>query len=55
MIQNWKISSRTAMDNLRPFKLFSVALLKLLKYACFIQKMTKSVEKVSILALDMTV
>jgi hypothetical protein len=43
------------MDNLRPFKLFSVALLKPLKYGYFIEKPPKSVEKVSILALDMTV
>jgi hypothetical protein len=49
------------MGNLRPagrippFKLFSVALLKPLKYAYFIEKSTKSVENVSILALDMTV
>jgi hypothetical protein len=42
------------MGNLRPFKLFSVALLEPLKYAYFTEKTTKSVEKVSILALDMT-
>ncbi len=49
------------MDNLRPagrmrpFNLFSVAFLKPLKYAYnIIEKTTKSVEKVSILALDMT-
>jgi hypothetical protein len=41
------------MGNLRPFKLFSVALLEPLKYAYFIEKSTKSVEKVSILVLDM--
>jgi hypothetical protein len=41
------------MGNLRPFKLFSVALLKPLKYAYFIEKSTKYVEKVSILALDL--
>jgi hypothetical protein len=40
---------------MRPFKLFSVALLKPLKYAYFIEKSTKSIEKVSILALDMAV
>jgi hypothetical protein len=46
---------RAAMGNLRPFKLFRVALLKPLKYAYFIEKSTKSVEIVSISALDMTV
>ncbi len=46
------------MDNLRPagrmrpFNLFSVAFLKPLKYAYFIEKTTKYVEKVSILALE---
>jgi hypothetical protein len=40
----------SAMGNLRPFNLFSVALLDPLKYAYFIEKSTKSVEKVSILA-----
>ncbi len=39
---------------MRPFKLFSVALLEPLKYVYFIETLTKSVEKVSILALDMT-
>jgi hypothetical protein len=34
---------------------FSVALLELLKYDYFIEKPTKSVEKVSTLALDMTI
>ncbi len=43
------------MGNLRPFELFSVALLKSLKYAFFISKSTKTVEKVPILALNMTV
>jgi hypothetical protein len=33
------------MGNLRPFKLFCVALLKPLKYAYFIEKSTKSAEK----------
>jgi hypothetical protein len=42
------------MGNLRPFKLFFVALLEPLKYAYFVEKMTKSVETVTILALDMT-
>jgi hypothetical protein len=46
---------RPAMSNLRPFKLFSVALLKPLKFGYFKEKSTKSVENVSILALDMTV
>jgi hypothetical protein len=46
--------SKPAMGNLRPFKLFTVALLKPLKYHYFIEKSTKSLEKVSILALDMT-
>jgi hypothetical protein len=51
----------SAMGNLwpagrmRPFKLFCVALLKPLKYAYFIEKSTRSVGKVSILALGMTV
>jgi hypothetical protein len=40
------------MGNLRPFKLFGVTLLKLLKFGYFTEK---SVKKVSILALDMTV
>jgi hypothetical protein len=46
------------MDNLRPagrmrpFNLFSVAFLKPLKYAYFIEKTTKYVEKVSMLALE---
>jgi hypothetical protein len=40
---------------MRPFELFSLALLKSLKYAFFIGKSIKPVEKVSILALDMTV
>jgi hypothetical protein len=40
---------------MRPFKLFSVALLKPLKFGYFIEKSLKSVEKVSILALDITV
>jgi hypothetical protein len=48
------IPSKPAMGNLRPFNLFCVALLKPLKYAYFIEKSTKSVESVSILALDMT-
>ncbi len=34
--------SMTAMGNLRPFELFSVALLKSLKYSFFIVKSTKS-------------
>ncbi len=46
---------RTAMDNPRPFKLFSVAFLNPLKYHYFIEKSTKSIGKVSFLALDMTV
>jgi hypothetical protein len=52
--------ARAAMGNLRPagrmrpFKLFSVALLKPLKYVYFMEKTTKSVESISILALDMT-
>ncbi len=52
---------RSAMGNLRPagrmrpFELFSVALLKSLKYAFCIGKSIKPVEKVPILALDMTV
>ncbi len=49
-----KIEHKAVMGNLRPFKIFSVALLKPLKYAYFIEKSTKSVEEVSILALDMT-
>jgi hypothetical protein len=44
---------KPAMGNL-PFKLFSVTLLEPLKHRYFIEKPTKSVEKVSILALDMT-
>ncbi len=44
---------KSAMGNLRPFKLITVALLKPLKYAYFIEKSTKSIEKVSILALDL--
>jgi hypothetical protein len=40
---------------MRPFKLFSVALLKPLKNAYFIEMSTKPEEKDSILALDMTV
>jgi hypothetical protein len=49
------------MGNLRPagrmrlFKLFNAALLKPLKYGYFIEKSTKSIGKVSILALDMAV
>jgi hypothetical protein len=43
------------MGNLRPFDHFSVALLKTLKNAFFIGKSIKPVEKVPILALDMTV
>jgi hypothetical protein len=43
------------MGNLRPFKLFSVGLLKPLKYAYFMEKLIKSVEEVPILAVDMTV
>jgi hypothetical protein len=56
-----KMLSKSAMGNLRPagrmrlFKLFSVALLKPLKYHYFIEKSTKSIGKVSILALDMAV
>ncbi len=47
---------RPAMGNLRPFELFSVALLKSLKHTFFIGKSVKSVEKeIPILALDMTV
>jgi hypothetical protein len=42
------------MGNLRPFKLFSVALLKPLKYGYFIEKLTKPVEITHTLALDMT-
>jgi hypothetical protein len=42
------------MGNLRPFMLFNAALLKSLKYAFFIEKSTKSVEKACILALDIT-
>jgi hypothetical protein len=49
------VEFKPARGNLRPFKLFSVALLKPLKYAYFMEKSIKSVEKVSILALDMTV
>jgi hypothetical protein len=45
----------SAMGNLRPFKLFNAALLKPLKYAFFIEKSTKSVEKACTLALDITV
>jgi hypothetical protein len=41
------------MGSLWPFKLFHMALQKLLKYHYFIEKSTKSIEKVSILALDM--
>jgi hypothetical protein len=48
-------STRPAMGNLRPFKLFSVTLLKPFKYAFFIEKSTKSVEKACTLALDITV
>ncbi len=43
------------MGNLRPFKLFNAALQKPLNYGFFIGKSTKSVESVSILALDMSV
>jgi hypothetical protein len=43
------------MGNLRPFKLFNAALLKRLKYDYFIEKSTKSVAKVSFLALDKAV
>ncbi len=46
---------KAAMGNLRPFGLFSVALLKSLKYAFFIGKSTKTLEKVPILARDITV
>jgi hypothetical protein len=49
-----KVSSIPAMGNLRPFKLFSVALPEPLKYAYFIEKTTEFLEKVQILALDMT-
>jgi hypothetical protein len=38
---------------MRPFKLFNAALLKPVKYGYFIEKSTKSIGKVSILALDM--
>jgi hypothetical protein len=53
--------AKSAMGNLRPagrmrpFNLFCVALLKPLKYAYFIEKPTKSVESVPILALYMAV
>jgi hypothetical protein len=40
---------------MRPFELFSVALLQPLKYAHFIEKTTKYVEEKSILALDLTI
>jgi hypothetical protein len=50
-----QVLTSTAMGNLRPFKLFTVALLKPLKYDYFIEKSTKSVGKVSFLALDMAV
>jgi hypothetical protein len=40
---------------MRPFELFSVALLKPLKYAVFTEKSIEYVEKVPILALDMNV
>jgi hypothetical protein len=49
------------MGNLRPagrmrlFKLFNAALLKPLKYAFFIEKSTKSLEKACTLALDINV
>jgi hypothetical protein len=43
------------MGNLRPLKLFNAALLKPLKYRHFIEKSTKSVVKVYILVLDMTI
>jgi hypothetical protein len=42
---------KQAMGNLRPLNLFSAALLKPLKYTYFIEKSTKSVAKVSTLAL----
>jgi hypothetical protein len=44
----------SAMGNLRPFELISVALVKPLKYEFFHIKSIKPVEKVPILALDMT-
>jgi hypothetical protein len=53
--------ARPVMGNLRPagrmrpFMLFNAALLKPLKYGYFIEKSTKSIGKVSILALDMAV
>jgi hypothetical protein len=43
------------MGNLRLLKLIFVAIQKPLKYAYFIKKSIKSVEKVSIFAIDMTV
>jgi hypothetical protein len=52
--QRKMLFSNSAMGNLQPFKFFGVALLKPLKYAYFIEKSTKYVEKVSNLALDLT-
>jgi hypothetical protein len=39
------------MGNLRPFKLFSVALLKPLKYGYFIEKSTESIAAAALVAL----
>jgi hypothetical protein len=43
----------TAMGNLRPFKLFNLALLRNLKYDYLIEKLAKPAVKVYNLALDM--
>ncbi len=58
MEKNWLVCREifgffsATMGNLRPVNLFCVALLKPMKYHYSIQKSTKSVESVSILALD---
>jgi hypothetical protein len=43
------------MANPRPLKLFNVALLQSLKYGYFGAKLIRSLEKVQILALEMTI
>jgi hypothetical protein len=49
------VSSRAAMANPRPLKLLNVALLQSLKNRYFGSKLFRSLEKVQILALKMTI
>ncbi len=53
-IPNPAMGNLRPAGHMRPFKLFVVALPEPLKYDYFIDKTNKSVETVTILALDMT-